>query len=148
MSKRNWWIVGSAAVVVVVVVAVLGVVKLVRHAPSDCDTVHAMVAYNTQFDTAVQESANAGDPNGSSVAEYQKWAARLHEYAGQIKDSQLAQPANAVAGLADQMVDVVPRVRAESAANSANPPPSVAEYGRIGRDFHDNFAKLKNACPA
>lgn len=148
MSARKWWIIGAAVVAVVVAVAVLGVVKLTRHAPSDCDTVHEMVTYNTQFNASIKQSASAGDPIGSSVADYQKWAARLHEYAGQIHDSKLTEPANAVAGLADQMVAVVPRVRADSADTTVNPPQSVIDYSRIGHEFHDNFTKLEQACPA
>lgn len=148
MSRRSWWTVGGVVVIVAVVVAVFGIIKATRHATSDCDTVHAMIDYNKQFNKSVEQSANSGDPSGSTEADYQKWAAQLHDYAGRIRDPQLTEPATAVAGLADQMVEVVPKVRAESTAPSAHTPPSVVEYGRIGRDFKDNFAKLNQACPA
>ncbi|OYN77083.1 hypothetical protein [Mycolicibacterium sphagni] len=148
MSARKWWLVGGVIVAVVAVVTVFAIVKLTRHKPSDCDTVRAMMAYNVDFNQQVQRSANEGDPAGSTDADYQKWAARLHQYAGQIHDPKLSEIANGAAGLADQTVALVPQVRADSDNTASAPPRSVNEYSRVALQFRDDFAKLKSSCPA
>lgn len=115
---------------------------------SDCDTVRAMLDYNTQYNASIQESAQAGDPDGSSLTRYQEWAERLHRYADEVQDQSLARQGDALAQLADETVDFVKTSRAGPARETAADESQDAQnYTRLAEQFREGVMALDQACP-
>ena len=127
-------------------VAVLAVVLAVWHsrssAPSDCDTVRALVGYNREFTEQTKTSAKTNNPELSTVEQYRQWAARMREYADQLGDPDLTARAQSAAGFAAKTADLVPRYRAT--------PDDVEvsrQYANIGIEFGNAITALDYACP-
>lgn len=149
MSRLNrWWLIGVIVGVVAIIVGVLAVTLTSSRDHSDCSTVRAMIEYNTEYNASIEESVEAGDPEGSSLPRYQEWAARLQRYADEIHDSNLARHSDTLAQLADETVGVVEARRADPAQGEATEMPQHAQdYARIAEEFQDSIATLDQACP-
>ncbi len=114
----------------------------------DCDTVRAMLEYNTEFNASIQQSANAGDPEGSSVSRYQEWAERLQQYADEIHDDTLAAEGDTMARLADETVGFVETSRAGPAGDNAVDDAREAQtYANLAEQFQESVTALDQACP-
>lgn len=127
------------------VVAVVAGLLLFGHfsgrAPSDCDTVRDLLAYNKQFTEQTKASAQSNDPGLSTTDQYRQWAARMQEYAAQIDDPALAARARSAAELAARTADLVPQYRAK--------PDDVEvsrQYARTGIEFGNAVTNLDYAC--
>lgn len=142
-GHRKKLILGGIAAVVAVVAALFAVGHLRSRAPSDCDTVRDLLAYNRQFTEQTKTSARTNDPELSTTDQYRGWAAQLKDYAAQVHDPALSGRANTAADLARQTADLVPKYRAK--------PDDVEvsrQYARIGIEFGNAITNLDYACPA
>lgn len=103
-----------------------------------------MLEYNTEFNASIQQSADAGDPEGSSVSRYQEWAERLQQYADEIHDDTLAAEGDTMARLADETVGFVETSRAASAGDASR---EAQSYADLAQQFQDSVAGLDQVCP-
>jgi len=110
-------------------------------APSDCDTVRELVAYNAGFSKQTKTSAQTNNPDLSTTEQYRQWAATINDYAAKLGDPALAARAGTAAELAGKTADLVPRYRAkpEDAA-------IAREYAEIGIEYGNAITKLEYAC--
>jgi len=110
-------------------------------APSDCDTVRDLTAYNAQFSEQTKTSAKTNDPDLSTMEQYRQWASTIEDYASKLSDPALAARAQTAAELAARTADLVPRYRAK--------PDDAAiarEYAGIGIEYGNAIQKLEYAC--
>lgn len=110
-------------------------------APSDCDTVRDLVAYNSQFSEQTKASAKTNNPDLSTTEQYRQWASTIKDYASKLDDPALAARAQTAAELAAKTADLVPRYRAK--------PDDAAiarEYAGIGIEYGNAIKKLDYAC--
>jgi hypothetical protein len=141
MTSRRTLLVIAA---VVALTAVVGGVLLYRSShrgPSDCDTVHALIADNNRFREQVKVSAGQKDSVPASADEYRQWAARMGDYAGRITRPDLADQAKIAAERAGRVADLVPRYRAKPDDTA-----TAREYAGIGIEFGNAISRMEYAC--
>jgi hypothetical protein len=142
VTKRRTLVLGVIAGVVALVVGLL-VWHAGTKAPTDCDTVRDLVAYNREFTEQTKTSARTNNPDLSTAGQYGDWAAKIKDYAGRVKDPGLAGSARSAADLAAKTAALVPQYRAK---------PDDAEirrqYANIGIEFGNAITTLNYACPA
>lgn len=109
--------------------------------PPGCDTVHALIAYNTQFTEQMKSTADTDKASTVTPDQYRQWAQRVKDYAGQISDPALAGTADTAAVLAGRLADLVPRYR-------ANPDDAAAarDYAGIGIEYGNAISRLDYSC--
>lgn len=141
MTRRRVVLVGALAVVVLAAALAVWSSRSSHRAPTGCDTVHALIAYNAEF--AEQMKASAGQDNARAVPpeEYRQWAARVKEYAGQISNPDLSGNAESAADVAGRIADLVPRYRAKP-----DDPAVAREYGGLGIEFGNAISRLEYSC--
>jgi hypothetical protein len=132
---------GGMAATVVLIVALLAWQHRSDGAPSDCDTVRELVAYNAGFSEQTKTSAQTNNPDLSTTEQYRQWASTIKDYAARLADPALAARAATAAELAGKTADLVPRYRAkpEDAA-------IAREYAGIGIEYGNAITKLEYAC--
>ena len=131
---------GAVAAAVAALVAVL-VYRTSHRAPSGCDTVHALIAYNTEFTEEMKSSAGTEKASAVMPDQYREWAARVKNYAGQISDPELSGKADTAAAAAGRLADLVPRYRAKP-----DDPVIAREYAGLGIEFGNAINRLEYAC--
>lgn len=148
MARRRWlWL---ALATVVIAGAVSGFVAL-RHGTqspkSDCQVVRDLIAYNKSQTAKFNEDLTSD--HQSTVAEYQPWADRLHEFTTQIDDPALKDHADRLTKSADQMVDLV-RQGESGQLTPQDPlaPLPTESYREVVEPMHNELVALDSACPA
>ena len=141
LTRRRTLLLGGMAATVVLVVAMLAWQQRSDGAPSDCDTVRELVAYNAGFSEQTKTSAQTNDPDLPTTEQYRQWAATIKDYAATLGDPVLAARAGTAAALAGKTADLVPRYRAkpEDAA-------IAREYAGIGIEYGNAITRLEYAC--
>lgn len=146
LSGRRGILIGALIAAVVAVVAGIVVYRSSHRAPTDCDTVHAMLEYNSQFKDQTKASAATGGTDPVSEQQYREWADRLRDYASRVtasgpSDRGLSGNATTAADLAGRLADLVPKYR-------ANPDDKAVtrEYAGIGIEFGNAINRLEYAC--
>jgi len=142
MTRRRAVLVGSVVVALLVAAAAAWSYRAAHRAPSGCDTVHELIAYNTRF--AAQMKSSTGPDKAGSVTpdQYREWAARVKDYAGQISNPELSGKANTAAELAGRLADLVPRYRAKP-----DDAATARDYAGLGIEFGNAINRLEYACP-
>ncbi|MFN8071584.1 MAG: hypothetical protein U0R66_07205 [Mycobacterium sp.] len=139
MTRRRALLVGG--VVVVLLAAGVWFFRSSHRTASGCDTVHAMLAYNSQF-AEQMKSSTAPDKAGAVAPEqYREWASTVKDYAGQISDPELSGKAQTAADLAGRLADLVPRYRAKP-----DDPAAAREYADLGIQYGNAISRLDYAC--
>lgn len=142
MTKRRGVVVALAVVVgIVAVVAGALLYRSLHRGPSDCDTVQAMLDYNSAFNDQTKASSGPDKPVLVSEEQYREWADRLKDYAGQISDETLSGNAMTAADLAGQLADLVPKYRAKP-----DDPAITRQYAGIGIEFGNAVNRLEYGC--
>ena len=129
------------AATVVLVVAMLAWQQRSDGAPSDCDTVRELVAYNAGFREQTKTSAQTNNPDLSTTDQYRQWASTIKDYAARLGDPALAARAATAAELAGKTADLVPRYRAKPVDAAI-----AREYAGIGIEYGNAIQKLEYAC--
>jgi hypothetical protein len=143
--QRQWIAVGLTVVALLLAVGIYLFTRPSGQA-KDCTTVAALNSYNKQF----RDKMASPDHGPADIGEYRQWASELHRYAGDIKDPTLRAKADAVTGLADQYVALLPKLQADLPPDNATQLPSSApwqEGNRIADQFYDAVRALAQACP-
>ena len=142
MTRRRGVLVGGGVLVAIIAVAVGAWSYSSAHrAPSGCDTVHALIAYNTQFTEKMKSSAGTDKASTVTPEQYREWATRVKDYASQISDPELAGTAGTAADLAGRLADLVPRYRAKPDDAAA-----VRDYAGIGIEYGNAINRLEYSC--
>lgn len=139
MTRRR--LILLVAVAAVALVAGVVLYRSLHKAPTDCDTMHAMLDYNKQFNERAKNPAGQEGPAPVSDQQYREWADRLKEYAGQVSDETLSGNATTAADLAGRLADLVPRYRAKPDDKGL-----TREYAGIGIEFGNAVNRLNYAC--
>lgn len=145
-SARKRWLAIGLAVIAVAAVGFYLVNRSGQQKSKDCTTVHALNSYNKKF----HDDVASLDHGPADVDEYRQWASELHRYAGDITDPTLRAKADAVTGLADQYVALLPKLQADPPGDNATQLPASSpwqEGSRIGAQFNDAVIALAQACP-
>lgn len=111
-------------------------------APTACDTVRDLVAYNREFTEQTKASAKTNNPELSTADQYRDWAAKIKDYADRVTEPGLAGSARSAADLAAKTAALVPTYR-------ANPDDAEVsrQYANIGIEFANAITTLNYACP-
>jgi hypothetical protein len=150
MTRRGRWTSGVAIVVATCAVVAAVILLWPKQSHSDCDTVRDIFAYNKQHNELLKSKTNIDAGQEPSVSDYQDWATRLHDFAGQLHDQKLAAQTHHLAESADKSVDAIKRGRADTAAPPVPNPPTpqwVTDYGAADQQFRAGMADLHEACP-
>ena len=141
MTRRRAVLVGLA--VLVALAAVVGVLtyRAAHRAPSGCDTVHELIAYNAQFTEQMKSSADPDKAGAVTPDQYREWAARVKDYAGRISNPELSGKADTAAELAGRLADLVPRYRAKP-----DDPAAARDYAGLGIEYGNAINRLEYAC--
>jgi len=145
LAQRRWMVIGIAAFAIAAVGFYL-FTGFGRGHSDDCTTARELNSYNKQFHDEVASPQHGP----TDVDEYRQWALELHRYADDIKDQQLRAKADAVTGLADQYVALLPKLQADLPPDDSTQLPSSSawqESGRIGHQFNEAVVDLAQACP-
>jgi hypothetical protein len=147
MMARRWWLFGAAAAAVVIAAALLFVWALPQNAGSDCASVHELVDFNRAHHEAVTAQSEMNENVEIPLSDYQDWASRIHEFAADISDPQLAPHARKVSDLAEQTVEIVKRARTDNTPPTAPGPPAwVQDYAKMNVEFDREMSALEQAC--
>jgi len=141
MNRRRALVVGVVVVALLAAVLAISWYRSAHRAPSGCDTVHALIAYNTEFTEQMKSSAGTDKATAVTPDQYRQWAARVRDYAGQISDPELAGKASTAADLAGRLADLVPRYRAKPDDASA-----ARDYAGIGIEYGNAISRLEYSC--
>jgi hypothetical protein len=141
MTRRRALLVGGGILAVVAAVVAVLVYRSSPRSPSGCDTVHALIAYNTRFTEQMKSSADTDRASAVTPDQYREWAARVKDYAGQISDPALSGKAGTAADLAGRLADLVPRYRAKP-----DDAPVTREYAGLGIEYGNAISRLEYAC--
>ena len=141
MNRRRALVVGVVVVTLLAAVLVISWYRSAHRAPSGCDTVHALIAYNTEFTEQMKSSAETDKATAVTPDQYRQWAARVRDYAGQISDPELAGKASTAADLAGRLADLVPRYRAKPDDAAA-----ARDYAGLGIEYGNAINRLEYAC--
>jgi hypothetical protein len=141
MTRRRAVLVGG--VVAAVIAACLGgwFYQSSHRSVSDCDTVHALLAYNSQFADQMKASTAPDKARAVTPEQYREWASTVKDYAGQISEPELAGKAQTAADLAGRLADLVPRYRAKP-----DDPAAAREYADLGIQYGNAISRLDYAC--
>ena len=141
MTGRRAVLLGGVVAGIIAAAVGMWSYRSAHRAPSGCDTVHALIAYNTQFTEKMKSSAGTGKAATVTPEQYRQWAARVKDYASQISDPQLAGKAGTAADLAGRLADLVPRYRANPDDADA-----VRDYAGIGIEYGNAINRLDYSC--
>ena len=139
MTRRRLFL--FLAVGIVALVAGVLLYRSFHKAPTDCDTVHAMLDYNKEFNERAKTPAGQDAPAPVSDQQYREWANRLKGYAGQMSDETLSGNATTAADLAGRLAALVPKYRAKPDDKGL-----TREYAGIGIEFGNAINRLDYAC--
>ncbi len=140
MTRRRALLVGGVAVVLAAVLATWFYRSSHRAVPG-CDTVHALLAYNSQFADQMKSSTAPDKASAVTPERYREWASKMQDYAGQISDPELSGKAQTAADLAGRLADLVPRYRAKP-----GDPAAAREYADLGIQYGNAISRLDYAC--
>ena len=142
MTGRRAVLVGGVVVAVLAAVVAPWSYRAAHRAPADCDTAHALIAYNTEFAGRMKASTAPDKAGAVTPDQYREWAARVRDYAGQISNPELSGKANTAAELAGRLADLVPRYRAKP-----DDAATARDYAGLGIEFGNAINRLEYACP-
>lgn len=137
---------GRRALVVAVAVAlIVGAVAVwlyrSHREPSGCDTVHSLIAYNSDFSAQMKSSTAADKAIAVTPEQYRDWAAQIKDYASAISDPELSGRAGIAADLAGRLADLAPRYRAKPDDKAI-----TREYAALGIEYGNAINWLEYAC--
>jgi hypothetical protein len=147
MVKASSWGIGAAAIAVVV--AVVGWQLWRQSQPPPCETVRAMLEYNSEHSAAIGDQVDSPAGQQAPLADYERWAHRMHEYADAISDPELAPHVQRLAKLSDRTVGIVGEAREETRESPHTATPRWVEtYVEIDGEFRREVSTLEAKCPA
>jgi hypothetical protein len=141
MTRRRAVLVGGVVVALLVAAVSVWSYRAAHRAPAGCDTVHSLIAYNTQFAEQMKSAAGTDKAGAVTPDQYREWAARVQDYAGRISNPELAGKANTAADLAGRLADLVPRYRAKPDDAAA-----ASDYTGLGIEYGNAINRLEYAC--
>ena len=141
MTRRRALVVGGVVVALVAAVVAMSWYRSAHRSPSDCDNVHALIAYNTEFTEQMKSSAASDKANAVTPDQYRQWAARVKDYSGRIADPELSGKASTAADLAGRLADLVPRYRAKPDDAAA-----ARDYAGLGIEYGNAISRLDYSC--
>ncbi len=143
---RRWWIAIGVTVVAIVALSY----SVLRGPPQECAPVQDFLDYNrSQSELIASKSGDAfGPPTAAEETAYRAWADGLAERAQQVTDPDLARTAAQISDLANQFVNKMSVVRAESQARApgAPAPPVLYQMDALNKQIAQKLAELSDAC--
>lgn len=145
--KRNVTAIGAALMVAVASPA-MSACSSPDRPTSDCDTVHSMLEFNQSHNERLAAQSTSNEPVETDISDYRAWADELKQRAAKVTDPGLAQHAQEMANLASRTVGVVEQARDDAQSSPpSGPPPWVAEYSALNKQFRAEVSALDAACP-
>jgi hypothetical protein len=146
-ARPGWLAIG---VVVVVAVALLLSYTVFDRPSEECRPVKDLLDFNrAQAEhIASKTGEEQGLPTVADDAAYQAWADGMAERAQQVSSPDLARMGTTVANLANEFVEKLPVLRAqtESRAPGAPAPPVAYEMAALNARISANLEELSKAC--
>jgi hypothetical protein len=147
--RRHVWAAVIAAAAVTAGLVAFAIATHHQSAPSDCQIVRNLTAYNKSQEKAIANAFNPDQDHEASVSEYQQWADHIRGDAARIRAADLAAHAQRLADDATKLVELVRQARSDTTA-PADPdatPPWAQPYADLGKQFHNELEALNRACP-
>lgn len=141
MTRRRAVLVSGLVVMLIAAAVAMWMYRSSHRAPAGCDTVHALIAYNTEFAAQMKSAADSDKASSVTPDQYIEWAERVRDYAGRISEPELSGKANTAADLAGRLADLVPRYRA-----NPDDPATSREYAGLGIEYGNAISRLEYAC--
>ncbi|MGV0790537.1 hypothetical protein [Mycolicibacterium sp. XJ1819] len=141
---RRWWLAIGVAVVAVVALGY----SILRQPPEECGPVQDLLDFNRSQGELIGSKGGDGLVSEAEETAYREWADGLAERAHQVDNPDLAGTSAQVADLADQFVDKLHRLRAETQARApgAPAPPVLYEMSALNDQISHKLAELADAC--
>jgi hypothetical protein len=133
--------VGGVVIALLVAAVAAWSYRAAHRAPSGCDTVHELIAYNAKFTEQMKSSADPDKAPAVTPDQYREWAARVKDHAGRISNPELSGKATTAAELAGRLADLVPRYRAKP-----DDPAVARDYAGLGIEYGNAMNRLEYAC--
>lgn len=148
MTKNRWTV-----AVIIATLAIVASVALIfierRPESSDCDTVRAMLDYNTAHNSEMAANPDSTTQQEAGIDQYQEWASRIELYSENIADPEIAVHTQRFADLAKQTVTLARKARDETQHSTDRGTPSwVQDYAAIESKSRAEIGALDAKCPA
>ena len=122
-----------------------------------CWTVHRLIDFNDSAQASLKAKthfAAAGSYEEDRLptdADYQAWIDGMQRYADRVTAPGVSEHAHKAAALAAQLPAIRARFAAQTAQQKPGDPtgnvPAAREFAELNRNFNEEFAALKQACP-
>lgn len=141
MTRRRAVLVGGVVFALIAAAIVAWTYRTSHRAPSGCDTVRALIAYNTEFTEQSKGSADTDRAKAATPDQYRDWANHMKDFASAISNPELAGKADTAAVVAGRLADLVPRYR-------ANPDDAAVarDYAGLGIEYGNAISRLEYSC--
>lgn len=142
MTRRRAVLVGGVVfVLIAALVAFWSYRSGQQRAPAGCDTVRALINYNTEFTEQSKGSADTDQAKAVTPDQYRDWANQMRDFASAISNPELAGKADTAADVAGRLADLVARYR-------ANPDDAAVarDYAGLGIEYGNAISRLEYSC--